>query len=92
MPANILKHEKFHSIGVDFKSPTLEKLKQDVLDQVLNLKPILARHIHDHLLKYDEETSVVEWKKELLEQMQIGDLTMLRNLLENRMEQQQRTY
>lgn len=94
MGANILKNERFHSIGVDFKSPTLEELKEKAINDVLGLNPILARNINDHLIqlvKY-EEIEYLTWKIELLEEMQIADLIMLKTLLENRKDLQQKTY
>lgn len=94
MGANILKNEKFHSIGVDFKSPTLEQLKEKAIEDVSLINPILARNIHDHLIQLvkHEDLEYLTWKFELLEEMQIADLIMLKTLLENRKDLQQKTY
>lgn len=92
MPANILKNEKFHSINANYEGPTLDQLKQDLLVQVLDLPAILARGSNDHLIEYDDKTLLVKWKKELLEEMPIGNLRMIKILLENKIELQQKTY
>lgn len=90
MAANLLKHEKFHSIGVNFNGPKLEEIKQRAVDEVLKVPPILARGDVDHLVEFKDEKLI--WKENLLQEMQIGDLMMLRILMSNKLEQQKSTY
>lgn len=96
MPANILKHEKFYSIGVNFKSPTLEEIKQNILKEVLNLEPILTRAVrcYDHLVEIDPNVDPpkLKWKSELLKELQIDYLRGVCTLLYKVKEEQQRTY
>lgn len=92
MPANLLSSSRSHSIGVNFKGPTIEELKEDYLNKVLKIKPILARGVMDHLIEFDQETSIVKWKEDLLKELSVSNLMMLKTLLENRMDNQQRTY
>jgi hypothetical protein len=92
MPANLLSGKHSHSIGVNFEAPTLEELKEEYLKKVLKLKPILARGTMDFLIEFDQETTIVKWKTDLLQELSISSLMMLKTLLENRMDSQQRTY
>ena len=94
MSANIIKGGHSHSIGVNHNFIEETEIKERTLKQVLNIKPILARGHMDHLIEFNPESDppTLTWKSALLIQMQIGDLMMLKNLLENRMEEQQRTY
>lgn len=94
MPANLLSSKRSHSIGVHTNSPTLEKLKEEILDFVLNLEPILARRYYDHLIQFkkDSQPPVLEWKIELLEELPIDRLRDIKVMCEKVKEEQQRTY
>jgi len=52
---------------------------------------ILARHIADHLIEYDQNTKV-KWKINLINELDISQLIMLTGVLEKKKEQEQRTY
>lgn len=96
MGSNILKHEKQFNINSPEHTPEeakgiLNKIHSSVLLQVTNLEPILARYIADHLIKADDEGNLT-WKSDLLKQMTTDQLTGLRNVLENKQENQKRKY
>lgn len=94
MPANILKYERQYNLGKHDEVISLEDLKLKQLQLLADLEPILARGVADHLIEFklDSEPPVLCWRSEILEQMHIGDLQMLRVLLENKKEEQQKTY
>lgn len=91
---NILKHEKFHSIGVKFDSPTIEQLKEQSLLDTLNFQPILARGYYDHLIELDPDSNppTVRWKLDLLKQSNLEYLRDIRVILEKVIEGQTKTY
>jgi hypothetical protein len=91
MGPNYIKHEKQYSIGVDHEGPTLEEIKEQRVNLLLEMQPILARFVADHLIEYDENTKL-KWKVELIKQLDISELIMLRGILENKKEIEQRTY
>lgn len=94
MAINILKNDHFHSIG-DFKGePTLEEIKKEVLQKVIDQEPILARGGMDYLISFIPESDPpkLQWKLDTLKQLSIGHLISIKGVLENRLELQTKTY
>lgn len=91
---NMLKYDRFHSIGVNFGTPTLEKLKEDSLLQTIEFHPILARGYYDHLIEYEPESDppILRWKLDLLKEKSLEYLRDIRTILEKVQEQQIKTY
>jgi hypothetical protein len=72
---NMLKHEKFHSIGIHTNTPTLEEIKENVLNRLLSYEPVLARakDWYSHLIEYDPQSDPpkLRWKIDILKQSSI---------------------
>jgi hypothetical protein len=73
---------------------SLFDMKMEKLERLKSLKPILARNKTDHLIAFDNESDppILQWKTELLEQLNIDQLSTIINLLENEQELQTRKY
>jgi len=91
---NILKYERFHSIGVHKDGPELKTLKDKALENVQLMEPILARGGLDHLINFipNIDPPKLQWNLQVLQQLDIGQLLSIRGVLENRLELQTKTY
>lgn len=94
MAINILKNERFHSMGAKYGGPSLEQLKKEAIQRVVDQEPILARGGLDHLIGFIPESDPPKlmWLLNILQQLDIGQLLSIAGLLENRFESQTRKY
>lgn len=95
---NILKHERQYGFGGEKgeKSAT-EVFREQMLvykNKVLDLHPILARGYFDHLIEYKKESDppVLEWKKDLIDQLSWERLADILNICEKVKDEQTRRY
>lgn len=95
MPPNIIpEYRKKYMMGKTEAIKTLKEIKEEVVSQILEMPPILARGHYDAFIDVDIKTDPisVKWNKENIEKWDIGDLMMVRNYLNNRYEQQRSIY
>lgn len=94
MAINIIKNERFHSLGAKNDGPTLEQIKEKALANVIENEPILARGGMDYLIEFIPELDPpkLRWKLEVLKGLSIGHLLSINAVLENRFDIQTRTY
>lgn len=94
MAINILKNDHFHSILGEYKGPSLDEIKKKQLDKIVKMEPILARSGLDHLIEFIPESDPpkLRWNPRVLQQLDIGQLVSVYNVLDNRLELQTRKY
>lgn len=93
-PNIIPEYRKQFDFGVDRPTEPIGVILERLKSKILSMPPILARGVYDHLIgfKEDSDPPVVEWLPKALESFEIGELVMIKNLLDNKLEIQIRKY
>lgn len=92
----MLKYDRSHSIGVHTGTPTLEEIKESVLNKLLSYEPVLSRskEWYSHLTELDPESNPVKlrWKLDILKESSIDYIMGLTTYIDKVLEEQTKVY